>query len=37
MYTVVYKTSTPEATLRGKCGMDSHDGSGIAGVLVSYR
>jgi hypothetical protein len=36
MYNVEYKTAPTVPTLSGRLGTDSHDGSGTAGVLVSY-
>lgn len=37
MYSVEYRTAPAVPTLRGRLGTDSHDGSGTAGVLVSYE
>lgn len=36
MYNVEYKTAPTVPTLSGRLGTESHDGSGTAGVLVSY-
>jgi hypothetical protein len=36
MYKVEYKTAPTVPTLNGRLGTESHDGSGTAGVLVSY-
>lgn len=36
MYNVEYRTAPAVPTLSGRLGMESHDGRGTAGVLVSY-
>jgi hypothetical protein len=37
MYSVEYSTAPAVPTLRGRFGTESHDGSGTAGVFVSYE